>query len=417
MNKIVIGAIAVALAAGGVVAFKKFSGSAPEAAPTKAFKDDAPKTLAQQQAQAASLSIEIAATDLAGAETREVRRELPLTGQLRPVHVALVRAKVAGEVMQMLVKEGDPVKNGQLLVRLDAAEHQARLDERAASLAASKATWENNERTRKNNEELLRKGFISQQAYDNTLANSSVALAQMKAAEANVALAKKSVSDTVVKAPWSGLIAERAVQVGDKASVDTRLLTIVDLSRMEIEAAVPASDIPSVEPGQAVNFKVEGFGNRAFTGVIARVNPQSAAGSRSIMVYIEVPNADAALKGGMFAKGGLTLTRREAVTAVPISALREERGETVVYAVVDNKLARLPVKTGARNEDEAWVEILQGVQPGVKVVKTNLGALNIGAAVRMAADRAAAPAVPVTSIAAPASAPAAVPAAVPGTVK
>ena len=207
------------------------------------------------------------------------------------------------------------------------------------------------------------------------------------------------------------------MQVGDKASVDTRLLTIVDLSRMEIEAAVPASDIPSVEPGQAVNFKVEGFGNRAFTGVIARVNPQSAAGSRSIMVYIEVPNADAALKGGMFAKGGLTLTRREAVTAVPISALREERGETVVYAVVDNKLARLPVKTGARNEDEAWVEILQGVQPGVKVVKTNLGALNIGAAVRMAADRAAAPAVPVTSIAAPASAPAAVPAAVPGTVK
>ena len=179
MNKIVIGAIAVALAVGGAVAFKKLSGTAPEAAPTKAFKDDAPKTLAQQQAQAASLSIEIAATDLAGAETREVRRELPLTGQLRPVHVALVRAKVAGEVMQMLVKEGDPVKNGQLLVRLDAAEHQARLDERAASLAASKATWENNERTRKNNEELLRKGFISQQAYDNTLANSSVALAQM----------------------------------------------------------------------------------------------------------------------------------------------------------------------------------------------------------------------------------------------
>ncbi len=387
MNKIVIGAIAVALAAGGVVAFKKFSGAAPEAAPTKAFKDDSPKTLAQQQSQAAALSIEVAASDLAEAETREVRRELPLTGQLRPVHVALVRAKVAGEVMQMLVKEGDTVKNGQLLARLDAAEHQARLDERAATLAASKATWENNERTRKNNEELLRKGFISQQAYDNTLANSSVALAQVKAAEANVALAKKSVDDTLVKSPWSGLIAERAVQVGDKASIDTKLLTIVDLSRMEIEAAVPASDIPNVEPGQTVNFKVEGFGARPFNGAIARVNPQSAAGSRSIMVYIEVPNADGALKGGMFAKGGLTLTRREAVTAVPISALREERGETVVYAVIDNKLARLAVKTGTRNEDEAWVEIVQGLQPGVKVVKTNLGALNSGVTVRLAGDK------------------------------
>ena len=387
MNKIVIGAIAVALALGGAVAFKKLNGTAPEAASTKAFKDDAPKTIAQQQSQAAALSIEVAASDLAEAETREVRRELPLTGQLRPVHVALVRAKVAGEVMQMLVKEGDTVKNGQLLARLDAAEHQARLDERVATLAASKATWENNERTRKNNEELLRKGFISQQAYDNTLANSSVALAQVKAAEANVALAKKSVDDTLVKSPWSGLIAERAVQVGDKASIDTKLLTIVDLSRMEIEAAVPASDIPNVEPGQTLNFKVEGFGARPFNGAIARVNPQSAAGSRSIMVYIEVPNADGALKGGMFAKGGLTLTRREAVTAVPISALREERGETVVYAVIDNKLARLAVKTGTRNDDEAWVEIVQGLQPGVKVVKTNLGALNSGVTVRLAGEK------------------------------
>lgn len=387
MKKLWIVVLVVLLVGGSVVALKKFKGTAPESAPTNAFKTDAPKTLAQQQSQAAALSIEIATTDLAEAETREVRRELPLTGQLRPVHVALVRAKVAGEVMQMLVKEGDTVKNGQLLARLDAAEHQARLDERAATLAASKATWENNERTRKNNEELLRKGFISQQAYDNTLANSSVALAQMKAAEANVALAKKSVDDTLVKAPWSGLIAERAVQVGDKASVDTRLLTIVDLSRMEIEAAVPASDIPNVEPGQTVNFRVEGFGARAFNGAIARVNPQSAAGSRSIMVYIEVPNTDGALKGGMFAKGAVTLKRRDHVTAVPISALREERGETVVYAVINNQLARLPVKTGTRNEDDAWVEIVQGLQPGVKVVKTNLGALNSGVTVRIAGEK------------------------------
>ena len=355
----------------------------PEALIQAAPKADAPKTIAQQQSLAAALSIEIAATDLASAETREVRRELPLTGQLRPVHVALVRAKVSGEVVQMLVKEGETVKSGQVLARLDAAEHQARLDERAATLAASRATWENNERTRKNNEELLRKGFISQQAYDNTLANSSVALAQVKAAEANVALAKKSVDDTIVKAPWSGLIAERAVQMGDKASVDTKLVTIVDLSRMEIEAAVPASDIPNVEPGQIVNFKVEGFGTRAFNGAIARVNPQSQAGSRSIMVYIEVPNVDGALKGGMFAKGAITLKRLDNVTAVPITALRDERGETVVYAVIDNKLARLPVKTGARNEDEAWVEITSGLQAGNRVVKSNLGTLNSGAAVRV----------------------------------
>ena len=391
MKKILIAVVALVLAGGSVAVFKILKRGDLEAAATNAPRADAPKTIAQQQSQTAASSIEIAASDLAAAETREVRRELPLTGQLRPVHVALVRAKVAGEVMQMLVKEGDTVKAGQVLVRLDAAEHQARLDERMATLAATKATWENNERTRKNNEELLRKGFISQSAYDTTLANSSVAQAQVKAAEANVALARRAVDDTVVKAPWTGLIAERAVQSGDKASVDTKLLTIVDLSRMEVEAAVPASEIPSVAAGQEVAFTVEGFGARAFKGVIARINPQSAAGSRSIMVYIDVPNADATLKGGMFAKGSLTLSRRESVTAVPIAALRDERGETVVYAVIEsgsgNKIARIPVKLGTRNDEEALVEITNadnaGLKPGVKVVKSNLGALNAGAQVRV----------------------------------
>ena len=412
MKKIVTAMTLLVLAAGAVAAFLQFKATAPESAPTNAFKGSsanadgskaaAPKTIAQQQSEAAAGSIEIAASDLATARMREVRRELPLTGQLRPVQVALLRAKVAGEVMQMLVKEGDSVTRGQVLARLDAAEHQARLDERMATLAASKATWENHERIRNNNEELLRKGFISQSAYDTTLANSSVAQAQVKAALANVALARRALDDTIVKAPWTGLIAERAVQSGDKASVDTRLLTLVDLSRMEVEAGVPASEIPSVAAGQEVAFTVEGFGVRAFKGVIARINPQSVAGSRSIMVYIEVPNADAALKGGMFAKGSLALSRRESVLAVPLTALREERGETVVYAVLEtgkgSAIARIAVKPGVRNEEDAWVEISApdgaGLKPGVPVVKANLGALIAGAQVRVVEIRAGAAAAP-----------------------
>ena len=133
----------------------------------------------------------------------------------------------------------------------------------------------------------------------------------------------------------------------------------------------------------------------------------SQAGSRSIIVYVEVPNPDGALKGGMFAKGGLTLTRRDAVTAVPISALREERGETVVYAIENNRLARIPVKTGTRHEDEAWAEITASdnsrIKPGIKVVKSNLGALNSGVEVKVTDGKSAPAAVPVA--AAPATAP------------
>ena len=382
--------VGVAIAGGGLFAAKRMRANADTAAARAAATTQAPAATNAATAQSGGpiaaplpLVMEIAPTDLGVSETREVRRELPLTGQLRPVRQAFVRAKVAGEVLEMQVKEGETVKSGQILVRINPAEYQARLDERLATLAGSKATWENNERTRKNNEELLRKNFISQQAYDNTLANSSVALEQVKAAEANVALAKKTLDDTILRAPWAGMIAERAAQVGDRAAVDMKLLSLVDLARMELEAAVPASEIPSVAAGQEVAFRVEGFGERSFTGRVARIAPQSTAGSRSILVYIDMPNVDGTLKGGMFAKGNLTLTRRDSVVAAPIAALREERGDTVVYAIKDGRLARLPVKTGARNDDEAWAEITQGLEAGVQVIKTNLGTMNPGIEVRV----------------------------------
>ncbi len=390
-----------AVGAGGVVIGKRLqpkpdANSARDAAkPASAAKASGPV------APVAPTVMEIAPTDLGTSETREVRRELPLTGQLRPIRQAFVRAKVAGEVLEMQVKEGESVKSGQVLVRINPAEYQARLDERTAALAGSRATWENNERTRKNNEELLRKNFISQQAYDNTLANSSVALEQVKAAEANVALAKKSLDDTILRAPWAGMIAERSAQLGDRAAIDMKLLSLVDLSRLELEAAVPASEIPSVAVGQEVAFRVEGFSESVFKGKVARIAPQSAAGSRSILVYIDMPNADGALKGGMFAKGNLTLSRSDSVVAVPIAALREERGDTVVYAIKDGRLARLPIKTGARNEDEAWAEVTQGLEAGVRVIKTNLGALVPGIAVRV--TNASGAAEPARTEAAPAS--------------
>jgi RND family efflux transporter MFP subunit len=381
-----LGLVALALIGGGAAIYMKRAAAPREATAAKATA----KPVGTPAAPVAPTVIELSPADLAVAETREIRRELPLTGQVRPVHQAYVRAKVAGEVMEMRVKEGEALKAGQLIARLDPAEYQARLDERLATLAAARATWENSERTRRNNEELLRKNFISQQAYDNTLANADVARAQVKAAEANVALAKKSVDDTVVRAPWGGQVAERLAQVGDKAAIDMRLINLVDLSRVEVEAGVPAGDIPAVAIGQAVDLRVEGFAGRAFTGRIARIAPQAAPGSRSLMVYVEIANPDLALKGGMFAKGALTLGSRAGVIAVPVTALREERGETVIYAITDGKLARLPVKVGARNDEEAWAEVVSGVAAGTRVVKTNLGTLSSGLPVKVAATGTAA---------------------------
>ena len=324
---------------------------------------------------AAPRSLEIAASDLVAIAPREVRSTLPLTGQLRPANQSVVRAKVAGEIVEMRVKEGQAIQAGELLARIDPADYKARVDEKAGALEASKAQFEYNEKTRRNNEELMRKNFISKNAYDNFLNSASVSQAQVKTAEAQLVQARKALDDTLVKAPIAGVVSERAMQVGDKAAIDSKLISIVDLTRMEIEAAVPAADIPAVAIGQEVRFTVEGFGDKAFTGSIARINPAAAAGSRSLIVYIEVANKEGLLKGGMFAKGGLTLDRRASVLAVPVSALREEAGQAVVYRIEAGKLLRTPVKTGVRNAEEGWIEITEGLPQGAQVVKANLGDL------------------------------------------
>ena len=341
----------------------------------RARPDEAAARPAAALAPATPKSLEIAYSDLITLAPREMRRTLPLTGQLKPSNQAVVRAKVAGEIVEMRVKEGETVAVGQLLARIDAADYKARLDEKAGALDANKAQFDYNEKTRHNNEELMRKNFISKNAYDNFINSASVSQGQVKTAEAQLAQARKALEDTQVKAPIAGVVSERAMQVGDKAAVDSKLISIVDLTRMEIEAAVPAADIPSVAIGQEVRFTVEGFADKVFTGTIARINPAAAAGSRSLLVYIEVPNPDRLLKGGMFAKGGLTLDRRAGVTAVPISALREEAGQPVVYRVEAGKIVRSAVKTGVRNEEEGWIEITEGVPQGAQVIKANLGEL------------------------------------------
>jgi len=330
-------------------------------------------------------AVELTAADLATAEAGEIRRLLPVTGALRAVSQAVVKAKVAGELAEVLVREGDAVKAGQLMARIDETEYRARLNERAATLEASRAQAKFAEQSRKKYEELLAKKFISETAYENYQTNASVTEKQVHAAEALVVQARKTLDDTQVRAPIAGSVSERALQRGDKASVDTRLFTIVDLSRLELEAPVPAAEVPHLAVGQQLRFRVEGFGEKEFTGAIVRINPATQPGTRSILIYVEIPNTDQALKAGMFAKGSLTLETKRAEVLVPVTALRTDAAATFVYVIAGNRLARQDVAVGVTNEAEGRTEILKGLAPGARVVRVNLGTLKVGAPVRVAA--------------------------------
>ena len=187
---------------------------------------------------------------------------------------------------------------------------------------------------RDKNRTLLEQKYISQNTYEATESAYAASVASFKLAEAQARLAKISLDDAVIRAPFAGTIATRLVQPGEKVSPDSAIVTLVDLRQMVLEAAVPAAEIPSVRVGQTARFTVGGFGEREFTGEVQRINPVTSEGSRAITIYIAVPNADRALKGGMFAQGQLTLDSTQPVLAVAAErGARRSRRANYVYTL------------------------------------------------------------------------------------
>jgi len=310
-------------------------------------------------------------------------RTLPLTGSLMPFNEATVKAKVAGELVAVAVREGESVQQGQVLARVDITDVQARVAARQADVEAAKAQQVWAEKNRSQQKALLDKSFISQSAFDNTQSNYDVAAAKLRAAEAELVVARKALGDAVLVAPFSGMVSNRYAQPGERVALDARVVSVVDLSRLQLEAAVPPAAIGQVRAGQPISFRVEGFGERAFDGRIERINPSANPGSRSIAVYAVIDNRDGVLRGGMFAQGMLTLSRVNDALAVPASAVRESVGETYVYSIVDGMVKRRNVKVGAADA-AGRVQVLEGLAAGDRIVRVNLGSLREGMVARLA---------------------------------
>ena len=332
---------------------------------------------------------EFAKNDLAILTLRDLGNVIPLSGNLAPLTHAIVKSKVAAEVAKVHVQEGDRVSAGQVLVSLDSADLRARLDAQLATVAEMKARLDLAAKNEANNRQLLAKNFISQNALDAVTSNAEVARANLKSAEAQAAISQRALNDAAIRAPFAGVIAKRMVNVGEKVSPDMSVMQVVDLSRMELEAMVPVAEIPGVKIGQEISFTVDGFADRQFKGRIERINPTAEAGSRSISIFVALPNADQSLKGGMFASGKLAAQSRGQVNAVPLIALREEGGQSFVFTVEKDKIERKPVTAGTRNMDLGLVEIREGLAEGAQVVAVKMEGLKPGAKVIQKAAAAA----------------------------
>lgn len=324
-------------------------------------------------AQGAPGLLELSSVDVASVQTRVLSRSLPLSGSISPFIQATVKSKIGGNVEQVTVREGQDVRQGDVIARVDTRNLQAQYDREMASVEKARADLNLAELNRDKNRAMLQQRYISQNTYESTESAYAGAVASLKLAEAQGRLAKIDLDDAVIRAPFDGTVARRLVQPGEKVSTDSSIVTLVDLRQMLLEAALPAADIPLVKEGQKVRFNVGGFGAREFRGEVQRINPMAADGSRAIMIYVAVANADRALKGGMFATGEVTLQATDPVLAIPQSAVREQAGETFVYALADGKIARKPVKLGPTVKGDPYAEVSAGLAPGDQVIVADIG--------------------------------------------
>ncbi len=322
---------------------------------------------------------EFAPGDLAVLQRMPLGRQIPVSGSVKPLLQATVRSKVPAVVAKVHVQDGQSVAAGAPLVTLDTADLKARHDAQAAAVAEARARLDLARKNQANTKALLEKSFISQNAYDSVINTVQVAEANLQSAEAQATIARRALDDASVRAPFGGIVAKRWVNVGDKVTSDMPVAQVVDLARMELEAPIPVGEIPFVRVGQEIQFTVDGFSKRTFSGKVERVNPSVETGSRSILVFVTLPNSDGALKGGMFANGVLATTSGSEVDVIPLTAVLDEGGQSFVHVVRNGKIERRSVVVGARSVERGLVTVKEGLERGVPVITGKADGIKAGA--------------------------------------
>ena len=341
---------------------------------------------ATRQAQSAPVKdpvIELSAIDMATAHVVELTSGLPISGALKAVNSAIVKARVPGELQGLTVREGDRVEAGQVIARVESTEYADRVRQAQQQADAAKAQVEIAQRQVDNNAALVRQGFISKTAADNSLASLNTAQANHRAAQAGIDVLRKSLADTVLRAPISGQVSQRLAQPGERVAPEARIVEIVDLSRLELEASISPADSVAVRVGQQALLRIEGVA-QPIAATVARINPSAQAGSRSVLIYLTVA-AQPGLRQGLFAQGQLA-TETQRALAVPLNAVRTDKPLPYVQVVEGDRIAHRTVQTGVRGEvdGELWVAV-QGVADGARLLRGAAGVVREGTQVKLAA--------------------------------
>ena len=354
----------------------------------------------QEQAQRSPAPLMLQKSELLALVPRHLQLDLPISGVLKARQQAFVKARAAGELQGLQVREGDSVRAGQALAQIDATENAARLRQAEQQAQAAAAQLAIAQRQLENNRALVGQGFISPTALQTTQANWDAAQANHLAAQAGVELARKALHDTVLRSPIDGQVAQRLANNGERLGVEARVLEVVDPRELELEALLAPADALQVRLGQSAQLRLQGQDSGpSVRATVVRINPSAQASSRALPVYLLLERAattdaaTAALRQGQYVQGVLTVGSAQ-VLALPLEVVRTDKPQPYVQALENQRVVHRSVQLGARSmlNGQTWVAITHGLSEGAQVLAASVGLLREGTEVRTATTDAPAPA-------------------------
>jgi RND family efflux transporter MFP subunit len=290
-----------------------------------------------------------------------------LSGSLAPVREAEVRAEITGTVVQSLVDNGQAVQKGQLLARIDdTAIRDQWLSARSMVTAAENAAAvarRDEERTQR----LAEAGAVADRDLDAARQARITATAQLEDARARLSQAQRQLDNTQIRAPFAGLVSERAASAGDVVQPGSEMFTIVDPSSMRLEASVPSEALTALRIGDPVEFKVNAYPDRSFTGRVERINPTADPATRQVRIYVAIPNTGGRLVAGLFAEGRVATDSREALI-VPENAVDARSVRPTAMRVKNGRAERVELELGLEDEAGERIEVRAGLSAGDTVL-------------------------------------------------
>lgn len=352
----------------------------------------------------------------AAALTRNLQRRVEVVGSLAADEEVVISAQVAGELSQLNVDFGSYVSQGQVIAVIDQRDAKLKVEQAEATLkqtmarlgmkegekfdphqnadvrvAKASLDWAQMDLDR--NSKLIEQGDISRSIYDQASTQHSLAKARYQAAldavnqqlavveqqRSALALAKKAITDTVVRSPISGAVKEKIAAKGTYLAIGGKIVSLVKINPLRLRADIPESSAAAVRKGQTMTLTVEAFPGRTFTGRVVRIGPSLNEHTRSLTVEAEVGNSGNLLRPGMFTKSQLITANDAPAIMVPARSVVSVAGLTKVFVIENGKATERVIKTGLTDGD--LVEVVEGITSGETVATSNLDKLQTGSAI------------------------------------